>query len=43
MSQAIQDVAKKNYVTKEGELTSKLWSHPTLFEYINYRIFKGVK
>ena len=43
MSQAIQDVAKKNHVTKEVELTSKLWSHPTIFEYINYRIFKGVK
>tara|TARA_B100001123_G_scaffold450768_1_gene623564 strand:+ start:2000 stop:2770 length:771 start_codon:yes stop_codon:yes gene_type:complete len=43
MCQAIKDVSEKNYVIKETGLTSKLWSHPTIFEYINYRIFKGVK
>ena len=43
MNQAINDVAQRSHTTKDVNLPSKLWSHPTILEYLNHRIFQGVK
>ncbi len=43
MRQAIPDVANKVHTIKTVNLVSKLWSHPTLVEYLKHRIAKGVK
>lgn len=43
MRSALQDVHKGLIQTKEGIYPSKLWYHPTLFEYLRYRIKDGVK
>jgi len=43
MKKAITEVANKNYKVQNVNLPSKLWSHPTLFEYIKNQIWFGVK
>jgi folate-dependent phosphoribosylglycinamide formyltransferase PurN len=43
MKKSIIEVANKTFQTKKVDLPSKLWSHPTLMEYIKYRIFRNVK
>ncbi|MFM2388161.1 MAG: hypothetical protein RL660_2918 [Bacteroidota bacterium] len=41
---AVQEVfADTIQVQKERALDSKLWYHPTIWQYLYYRIFKGVK
>ena len=43
MRQAIPAVAHKVHKIKKVNLISRLWSHPTILEYLKHRIFKGVK
>lgn len=43
MRQAIPDVANKVHKIKKVNLISKLWSHPTILEYLKHRVFQGVK
>ena len=43
MKQAINDLAKQMHKTKDVYLSSKLWSHPTILEYLKHRILHGVK
>ena len=43
MKKAINDLAKKTYRTLDVDLPSKLWSHPTLLEYLKHRVLHGVK
>jgi folate-dependent phosphoribosylglycinamide formyltransferase PurN len=43
MEKAINDIANKTYKTRKVDLTSKLWSHPTIMEYLKYRILHSVK
>lgn len=40
---AISDCCNKLIKVKQVALPSILWSHPTIFQYLFYRIFKGVK
>ncbi len=43
MEKAINDIANKTYKTRKVDLTSKLWTHPTIMEYLKYRILHSVK
>ncbi len=44
MVRAIEDVAKGTLKTRSREdLESKIWTHPTILEYLKYRIIAGVK
>jgi folate-dependent phosphoribosylglycinamide formyltransferase PurN len=44
LEQAIRDVCSGRFETKHGlSGNSRLWSHPTLAEYLSYRVRKGVK
>jgi len=43
MKQAIKDVANKTHKIINPEGPSQLWSHPTIFEYLKFRWFYGVK
>lgn len=43
LCKAIDDYFNGNIVLKTGTQESELWSHPTFFEYINFRISKKVK
>jgi len=40
---AIHDLFKGEPVIKKSTGESKLWSHPTLWEYLYYRIVRGIK
>ena len=42
MKNALDDVKENRISLKEGILPSKLWSHPTIFEYLRAWIYKGV-
>tara|TARA_Y100000816_G_scaffold290806_1_gene280415 strand:+ start:1760 stop:2533 length:774 start_codon:yes stop_codon:yes gene_type:complete len=42
MKDTLKDIKENQLNTREGILPSKLWSHPTLFEYIMAWISKGV-
>lgn len=43
MKKAVNDLANKTYKTRQVDLPSKLWSHPTIIQYLKNRIVKGVK
>lgn len=43
MKKAINDMANKTYKIQKVDLPSKIWSHPTIIEYLKYRILHGVK
>ena len=44
MKQAIMDgINNKIIIKKRQDLVSKLWTHPTLFEYIKFRILQGIR
>jgi len=44
MVQAIEDVAKGTLKTRlRKDLESKIWTHPTIWEYLKYRITAGIK
>ena len=43
MKKAINDIANKTYKTRKTDLTSRLWSHPTIMEYLKYRMLHSVK
>jgi len=43
MNKAISDVADKTYEVRNVDLQSRLWSHPTILEYLKHRIMQGVK
>ncbi|HHS84274.1 MAG TPA: formyl transferase [Gammaproteobacteria bacterium] len=43
MKAALRDVASGNLDVKTGVQPSRLWSHPTLFEYLKFRFLYGVK
>ncbi|MCK5831967.1 MAG: hypothetical protein KAH20_16875 [Methylococcales bacterium] len=43
MKKAIIDIANKTHKIQEVDLPSKLWSHPTIMEYLKYRILRRVK
>lgn len=43
MKKAINDLASKTYKIQNVDLNSKIWSHPTIFQYLKNRIFHGVK
>jgi len=43
MAKTISQVTSNKYTFKKNDLPSKLWSHPTIFQYIKYRKLYGVK
>jgi len=43
MKKAIKDIADNTYKIQNVALPSKLWSHPTIFEYLKNRILHGTK
>ncbi len=43
MKAALKDIASGNIDVKPGVEPSRLWSHPTLFEYLKFRLLYGVK
>jgi len=43
MKRAIFDVKDNEIKVKTTSLSSRLWSHPTLFEYMKNRMLKGIK
>lgn len=43
MKIALRDISQKNIKIKPGINPSKLWYHPTLYEYLSYRFIDGVK
>lgn len=43
MKRALDDILAGQLQLREGPKESKLWYHPTIFEYIYYRMFRGVK
>ncbi len=43
MKRALRDVANGALTVRPGIGPSRLWSHPTLAEYLRYRAFRGVK
>ena len=43
MKKAIFDVSNRTYIIKESDSCSKLWSHPTILEYLRHRVLRGVK
>lgn len=43
MKAAIKDALSKNIQPKTNDLPSKLWYHPTIFEYLKYQKLYGVK
>ncbi len=43
MKKAIHEAVAKTYKIQKVDLPSKLWSHPTIVEYLKYRILFGVK
>jgi len=43
MKKAINDIANKTYKIQNVDLPSRLWSHPTILEYLKHWILHGVK
>jgi folate-dependent phosphoribosylglycinamide formyltransferase PurN len=43
LKQAVADALGNNIITRKGTAESKLWSHPTIWQYLRNRIFKKVK
>ncbi len=43
MKRALIDVSRGDVKARRGIEPSRLWSHPTLFEYLKFRLFYGVK
>lgn len=43
MKKAINNIANKTYKVENVDLPSRLWSHPTIIQYLKYRILYGVK
>lgn len=44
MKSAIEDVINDSIkIVKRDDLKSKIWSHPSIYEYIKYRVLLGVK
>ena len=43
MKKAVNDIANKTYKTRKTDLPSRLWSHPTIMEYLKYRMLHSVK
>jgi folate-dependent phosphoribosylglycinamide formyltransferase PurN len=43
MRKAIADILKNRIAVHSNQLDSQLWYHPTIFEYLKYRIFGGIK
>ena len=43
MRMALRDVANGTLATRAGVGPSRIWSHPTLFEYLKNRLLNGVK
>jgi folate-dependent phosphoribosylglycinamide formyltransferase PurN len=43
MQSALKDIKEGRMQVNQGALPSKLWYHPTLFEYLWHRMTKGVK
>lgn len=43
MKKALEDVSNGSVRVKRGVEPSRLWSHPTLFEYLKFRLWYGVK
>ena len=43
LKKALNDVSRGSVKVKRGGEPSRLWSHPTLFEYIKFRLLCGVK
>jgi methionyl-tRNA formyltransferase len=43
LKQAVADALDNNISTKKGTEESKLWSHPTIWQYLYNRVFKQVK
>jgi methionyl-tRNA formyltransferase len=43
IKKAIQDILESKIQVKENQLDSQLWYHPTIFEYLKYRVLAGVK
>ncbi len=43
MEKAVNDIANKASKIQDVDLPSKLWSHPTILEYLKHRILLGVK
>ncbi|KAA9041794.1 formyl transferase [Ginsengibacter hankyongi] len=43
LQKAIEDALQNKVITIKGKEISKLWYHPTIWQYIYYRLFKKVK
>lgn len=43
LKKALTDIFTNNLAFKKNNLESKIWHHPTLWQYLSYRIFDGVK
>ena len=43
LEKAIQDISNKKVVTLDKQSTSKLYYHPTIWQYLYYRFFKNIK
>ena len=44
MLKALDDIIKGTVkIISRKDLESKLWTHPTIFEYLQYRMTKGIK
>ncbi|MBL0145289.1 MAG: formyl transferase [Chitinophagaceae bacterium] len=43
LSKAIADISDKSIKTVAGSSVSALWSHPTIWQYLLYRVTKNVK
>ena len=41
---ALNDVSNNNIkIKKRDDLSSKIWSHPTIIDYLKYRYLRGIK
>lgn len=43
IKKAIRDILENKIQIKKNPLDSQLWYHPTIFEYLKYRVLAGVK
>lgn len=43
LQKAIEDALQNQLVVKKGSSETTLWSHPTIWQYIYYRMRKGIK
>lgn len=43
IKQAIQNILDNKIQVQQNQLDSQLWYHPTIFEYLKYRVLAGVK